>query len=97
MEAPLSELNSERHIHVQYMIVIHFMVDRRHTVLVHMGGRSLGLSNITGYSGVSTRLFERARTNPCANLSFYTRSASDTVFFCQVSRIQPLSLAPSAV
>ena len=28
------------------------------------------LSNITGYSGVSTRLFERARTNPCANLSF---------------------------
>ena len=26
----------------------------------------------------STRLFERARTNPCANLSFYTRSASDS-------------------
>ena len=35
-----------------------------------------------GLFGVSTRLFERARTNLCANLSFYTRSASDSDCTC---------------
>ena len=36
------------------------------------------MSNITGYSGVSTLPFECARTNPSVNLSFYTRSTSDS-------------------